>query len=236
MIFKSKYKIYQKSKKIIDAFPKRILRFKRTKWKFLKKSYRYASKRKRFCNFNCKTVLRGRKFIRMKYKYKDSLLTKIHLMQMFGNGYNIKQAKKDLSKSTDFSKTYNILLVKQLFRLDILLWKLHVFGTLSESITSINKHLILVNDMSVAPTYFLKTGDVIKLNYDLDFPKIKVILGKRRASKYRFFPKVYPFVEFDFYLGYIIILKDFKDVSLDESSFFVSKPIRYNKFYDYISK
>lgn len=234
MTHTSKYKIYQKSKKVVDIFPKRLLRFKRTKWKFLKKSYRYINKRRRFCDFTRKLVLRGRKFIRMKRKYKDSLLTKIQIMQMFGNHYNIKQARKDFKKSTDFSETYNILLIKQLFRLETLLWRLHIFGTLAESISSIYKHFILVNDKNVTPGYFLKKGDVIKLNHGIRCLDIKFLTRKKRFNKYRVFPKLYSFLEFDFYLGYIVILKDFNAVSLEESSFFVSKPIRYNKFYDYI--
>lgn len=235
-MIKSKYKIYQKSRKIIDLFPKRILRFKRTKWKFLKKSYRYASRRKRFCDFSSRAILRGKKFIRMKYTFKGLLLNKIQLMQMFGNAYNLKRAKKDLKKSTVFSQTHNILLIKQLFRLDILLWKLHIFGTLLESITSINKHFILVNNKPVTPEYFLKEGDVIKLDYKLNFPKIKYVLGKKRTGKYRFFPMLYPFVEFDFYLGSIVIIKNFEEVSFKESSFFISKSIRHSKLYNYIRR
>jgi ribosomal protein S4 len=230
----SKYKIYYISKKIIDQFPKRILNFKRSKWRIFRKRYKtlfLRRKRRHFSNYKFRIILKYQKKIRSKKIYKNSLLAKTQINQMFGHSLNKKNVKKQLYKSNMFISGLNSLLIKYLFRLDVLLWKVHIFSTIDEVKNFIKRGFILVNNQIVEPTYMLKTGDVIFLNYKKMSLSIKQIL-----RKFRFIPKIYSFIELNLYIGLIVILYNFENINFKEFSLFLDKPFNYSNYNHYLLK
>ncbi len=229
---KKKYNIYQKTSKILDFFPMRILRFKKTKWKKFKNLYRYSFLNKpTLNNFKYRTLLFNKKFIKIKLNYKNSLLAKRSLLQLYNKALKLKRIKKKFKTSIKFNKIQTNLFIEELFSLNILLWKLNIFNTVLESSNAINNKLIFVNNTSINSNYILKKGDIISLNYLKFIPRVDTILKTNKI-----FLKIYSFIDFDFYLGKILILKEYNTISLKEFNLIAPKLDLQNKFYNYINK
>ena len=144
----SKYKIYIKSNKIINCFPQRIRNFRRSKWKKFVIRNRFKSRRYKFLNFFSRALpKKKKKFIKMKKYNKDCLLTKNRLSQKFDNNYKFCVLKKDLLKNSNlkYLDLLNIILIKQNYYLNILLWRLCFFSSVNESSYCINNNFVLVN-------------------------------------------------------------------------------------------
>jgi len=157
---KKKYNIYQKTSKILDFFPTRILRFKKTKWKKFKNLYTYSSLNKPILNnFEYRTLLFNKKFIKIKFDYKTSLSAKTSLLQLYNKALKLKKIKKKFKTSIKFNKIQANLFIKELFSLNVLLWKLNVFNSVLESSNAINNKLIVVNNNFINSNYVLKKGD-----------------------------------------------------------------------------
>lgn len=234
MKFSAKYKIYLKSKKIIDTFPKRIFDFHRTKWKRFKRNYKLA-RRFYFINFSYRSVPKSKKSLKMKHYYKESLNLKTQVMQIFDNSFNSKLIKEQnlRKKNLLYQNSFGNLIIKHLYRLDILLWKLCFFNSVLESQKFINNKKIKVNDKFIKSNYFLKGGDIINLNSylmlnEIEFEIEKIFYRKFQAMNF------YSFIECDFYVGTIIITKDYEDLTLKDYSLIFPKSFNSSKFYNYI--
>lgn len=229
---KKKYNIYQKTSKILDFFPTRILRFKKTKWKKFKNLYKYCSLNKPILNnFEYRTFLFNKKFIKIKFNYKTSLSAKTSLLQLYNKALKLKKIKKKFKTSIKFNKIQTNLFIKELFSLNVLLWKLNVFNSVLESSNAINNKLIVVNNNFINSNYVLKKGDIISLNYLKFMPRVDTILKTNKV-----FLKIYSFIDFDFYLGKILILKEYNTISLKEFNLIAPKLDLQNKFYNYLNK
>jgi hypothetical protein len=218
----ARYKIYIKSNKITNLFPQRLKYFYRTKWrKFISKN-RYRIRRYRFINLFFRTFARKKKrFVRMKRYYKQSLLDKNCLLQNFDNSYRLLLLKKDLLKSNNFkySDILKLTLIKQNYYLNIFLWRLLFFKTTNEASYCINNNFVQVNGVFVTPNYFLKSGDIITFKKDTFF------YLKKNFRSYKLLRTLYSFVEIDYYLFSIVVIKDFDEFTIDDFCFFLPNTI-----------
>jgi ribosomal protein S4 len=218
----SKYKIYIKSGKIINLFPQRIKFFYRTKWKKFVIKNRHSTRRYKFFNYFFRTFSRKRKkFIRMKKYYKQSVLDKNCLLQNFDNSYKLLSLKKDLKRSNKLKYTdlLNLVLIKQNYYLTILLWRLFFFSSTNEATQFINNGYVLVNGIPVKSNYFLKSGDIISFKSNI------ISNFKKNLKTYKLVRTLCSFVEIDYYLGHMVIIKDFKNLVIDDFSFFLCNSI-----------
>ena len=218
----ARYKIYIKSNKIINLFPNRIRYFHRTKWKkFISKNHSRI-RRYKFVNLFFRTFARKkRKFIRMQRYYKQSLLEKNCLLQKFDNSYKLSLLKKDLVKSNSlkYSDILKLTLIKQNYYLNIFLWRLFLFTTANEASYYINNNFVQVNGVFVTPNYFLRSGDIITFKKDISF------YLKKNFRSYRLLRTLCSFIEIDFYLLNVVVIKNFDEFTIDDICFFLSNPI-----------
>lgn len=246
----SKFKIYLKAGNVLDLFPRRIKRFHRTKWKFIVKKFRrklrttnsvlkqkykrrpkYIKKRKRsfrFLKVSSPTFLK-KKIFRMKKYLKESIRSKNKFLQVFDNSFKPSILKKDLSKEKKVNnkEILKLLLIKQIYFINVLLWKLHFFSSSNEASSYVDNNHIKVNGKKVRSNYFLKLGDVLEFE-DL---ALKLRL-KQNLHKYIKLRKVYPFVEIDYYTCTVIIVKNYDDFIVDDLSLFFPKKINTSSTYN----
>lgn len=222
MKLKVRYQVLIKSKKIIDNYPKRIKLFYRVKWKKFITRNRYKIRRYKFKNFFIRSFSKKRyRFIRMKKYYKQSMIRKIRLQQMYNNSYNFKKLEKYLikSKSLSYIDLLTNILAFNLFFLEILLWNMHFYKTTYEARYNIDMGFVLVNNKKVQANYFLKLGDIITFtNKTIDF--------KTNFKKYKLFEKFHSYVEFNLYTLTIVVVKDFTNFNLDDYACAFSRPVR----------
>jgi hypothetical protein len=93
----SKYKLYKTSKFILSTFYYRILRFKRTKWSFLKREI------KNIIRFKKKSLrLARKKAFKYKYKYKSKFFAKKNIQKkpvILRKKKKLKKKKKNYKRN-----------------------------------------------------------------------------------------------------------------------------------------
>lgn len=202
-----KYKIYSKLTLFKDVFPKtRILKFKSTKWKKVQKLLRIKKKRRyTYLKSNLNTFLTRKRVTNLKRYYKESLLLKKSIHTFYGRTLSLKFFRKLLNNKIKSYKKYIFLcFLRPLFQLDILLWKSGFFQTTFATHQGILAGQILVNKQVVGFNYKVKVGDVIYLE---SFPNLQVVKS---------LVKMCSFIEIDYYLKRIIILKTFNELDISE--------------------
>lgn len=230
-----KYQIYLKSRLIIDSFPKRILRFKRSKWKFFR-FFKNLKKRKRykFINYFSPTVSKNRnRLIKMKWYFNNCRLSKIKMLQLYDFSYNFKKANKDLKflKKLKYKDLFKYLIFKQLYRLDVILWKLNIYSSTFEARQAIQNRYVLVNNKTFSNTYLIKMGDIVKLSEKKYSFKLRQIL-----NTFKLYPKYYSFLEFDPYIGVFVVIKNFHDCILDDITLTLPNKIHFNYIFNFFRR
>ena len=229
MRLNNKYTKFVKLNKLPFLFPKRILNFKRSKWKNCQKRVYFQSKKTLKLKNPLIYQLPSRTVEKVKNYYRDGLSLKTVLMLFFDQSVNISFFKKELS--SHFNKSLKELLInifiKPCFRVDILLWKLNFFKSSFFASQYINEGKILINSKRVKSNYFLKKGDMVSFkseNVDLFFKFLNSKL------------QIYSFVEVDTYLKKIILIKDLKEFSNEDLNLMVQFFFNTNKLKDYLLK
>jgi len=217
-----RYKTIIKSKRIIGNFPRRIKLFRRIKWKQFISRNKYRIYRYKFKNFFIRSFSKKRyRFVRMKKYYKQSILQKIRLQQIYNNAYHFKQTKKKLrtTKTLGYVDLLTNIMGRNLFYLDILLWNTYFFVSTYEARYNIEVGHVLVNGKKVKSTYFLKVGDVITF-------KNRIVNFRKNFKKYKIFSKFHSYIEIDYYIPSIVIVKNFIDFNIDDYTLIFSRPFR----------
>jgi ribosomal protein S4 len=156
----------------------KIHRFKRRKLNLYRQSYRV----KKLKNTS---RIRYRKRVRFITNHSIALNTKYNIVKYFNSSFNIKLIKKDI-KSLRLYTRFNFLksiLVRQLYKIDILLWRLKVCPSTAVARQLIFSKQITINDNYVKPTYFVKKGDIIKFfpyRFGFFLPHPKKIIKKKK--------------------------------------------------------
>jgi len=227
----SKYKIYKQLKYIpIDNLPSRILKFKRPCWKIVQKLNTKAliktrTVRKKVFSNNTTFLNSVKKWYQLNKKFSVNLLLKRQYYQQFGFALGLKFFKKYIFlKNSKISKSLvSYFLIKPKFRLDILLYFLNFFSSISMAQQEIIKKKISVNNTVVFPNYFLKKGDVI--TFDRKFINSVQINVKK---------KVFSFLEIDYYTKTIVIIKSLDELTENDICTMDTKYFEVKKLFDNI--
>lgn len=213
----SKYKALKKNKILMYSFPYKILKFKSSKWKLYKKTFKKVLKR----NFLYNSLLgcvKSKTWDRKRLFFRKSLQLKRNLQQIFDNTFNFNFIKKILFKSKKKNlNSYNIIklsIVNLGFRLDILLTRLFFFSNIFEARKAIKSGRVLVNNKIINTVCFLNKGDTVSLinNQSIN----KDILDKEFKSSI-----FYPFVEIDYYIKKFTIIKNKNELNKNELNLFI---------------
>jgi hypothetical protein len=240
----AKYTSYPKN--IPNVIPFKLLKFKSSKWKKIKKiiknKIKIFKKRKQSSFFlkkrNRLLLLKKTRFFFFygfriqkrtmpnfnKY-YKNCLITNRIIRQLFSN----RSLKFEIS-----SKNYNICFanyfIKQFFKPEVLLSKLSFFNSSEEALQNLSNGSVLINFEKKKSNYILKSGDIITLsNKKINFFLFQKIIEKNYFFKRKFFS----FLEVDYITGTIIILKDFSTLNSFDFNLFFTFFINIEQFKNY---
>lgn len=214
---------------------KRNLMFK-IKYSYLKQKFFFKKNFKNFFfHFNRLNISH---FIsRSRFFFKNLLFMKSIVLKYFSGVFKIKKFKK-ISITSIYKNHLISMFIKPEFRLDILLWRLYFFKSPFLARFAFQKNLININSNSVNSFYFLKYHysrclkgfELISLNH-----KIKYSF-KKNLNLYIKSLNLSTFLEIDYYLGNIIIVKYLNTLSFRDINSLLKEPLCVYKFKDYILK
>lgn len=177
MIFKKKNRFRPLYKQFINLYEnvqnrKKILNFKKQKWKKFISSIKYKSKRyKKFKSYSQTQYIVSKypvKWNSYKKNYKKTLQTYKKFKLMYGN-FSKKKIKNLILKTFEKHKNNNInTFFLFLFerRLDIILYKAKFSTSIRTARQLISHGKIFVNYNKIrSQSYLLKTGDIISIDY-----------------------------------------------------------------------
>ena len=236
MVFRKTYKSYSQLKTFIYIVPSlRILKFKRTKWKSLQKNLKFFfsfllfRKRKKSISDTSKfpnNFLYIYSFVkenRVKSFYKISIELKNSIYAFFNQKVSTGYYKKILKKKLDDRKQLFLeILIKPFFQLEILLWKLSLFKTISEIKQALVYKQIKINNFFILNNIVLKKGDIISLVQN------KLMKSKKMPTF------LWSFVEIDYYSNTIIIIKDLTEFDVSIIPILIPEIINLGLLIDYI--
>jgi len=223
-LFNKTYKTYSKQSIFAECYSfKKILRFKRSKWKSTKRSLKQW-KNWKLKIFDLKKVsVKSRPFPKVRKTYSTGLMLRRSLGHYTGDSINLKFLKKYC-----YEKNPSMLglLIKPLYKVDILLWKLQWYKSIQEVRQDIRNRLICVNNSRLIQPCFLERGDMITfLN---DRPYIR--------NLFRVKPFFYSFCEVDYYSQTIIIIKNQKDFLSRDILLLFKKNVNVKHLFYYLRK
>lgn len=219
MRFLNKYKLHENAASADWKLPKRVLKFKRTKWVKIKKKtrvfrFKWEDNRKIWLKpvyvNHIKISVRRRYYAKKFFKAQQQ--AKKYLASLFENSF--KYNKKE--KFKDRNSIVSSYIIKPIFRIDLLLWYLFFFNSSAEARNFVSGKNVLINSKIVRPNYELKKGDVISFNLNADYADKNNY--KKITKKYKKSRKFFPFLEYDYYTNNIIVLKNWNELSQDELS------------------
>lgn len=208
-IFK-KYKNWSKiNVNVSSFFPLRILKFKKTKWKKIKKVLLKA-RSKCFFSDHAVQVVPTKTWDRIKNYYKTQLRFNLSLKKRYD--CNLQGGKKGISNE----KSYIINnFIRNEYRLDVLLYTLNFFTSIYQARQSIKNGLVLINNKpSMSENVALIQGDIICLLRD------KHNLPQTTKKELKF-----SFLEIDYYTQTFIILKNLNTINYQDIIYNFSEKI-----------
>jgi len=226
MRYLNKYKNFTNTFSISNTIPARVFNFKRPKWKRVQTSLQKKSNNIKVFLNNSIIKSKYRSWDKLKNYFKEGLLIKNSLVNLFDQSVSLKFFKRGL-KYKNFTKLKDHFLfnfIKLNFRLDILLWKLSFFSSSFHASQAIMSGKIFINNKKIYSTnnIFLKEGDVIFID---DF--------STRISPFHS-ELFFSILEVDYYTKTIIFTKDIDSLNFKDLIFFVKTYLSLKKFKDYV--
>lgn len=223
-------------------YVKKLLKF--SKWNILRnlliiaREKRKKMKRRTILKQNKKSDLtitntlllkKPRYWGRIKSSYRNSVKLKRNLYSLFDNSVTNSFFKKSLALKKNFSteEIIRICLLKLEFRLDILLWRLNFFSSSFQARQSISENEIIINNKKVLGNIFLKKGDIIYFNTSKSLTQFKI---NNFLNNYSINEVFQTFIEVDYYSKTIVIIKDFKDLNVEDLNILMPKHFDIKKF------
>jgi len=208
MLTPKKYKAFSKLQFFLFTFKtsyKKIINFKRSKWKRLKARLNsplfLRLKRSFFFNNFIFTFLK-RKDGKLNLAYKQSLMLRRAITFFFGGSFSLKYFKKIFKKNMLYKEYVIMCLVKPFFNLHMILWKGGFITSYSAVKQLVETGQILVNNKKVTTNIILKEGDIINYTAVKNIIKPNLILNS--------------FLEFDLYSKKIYVIKNYKHFSIED--------------------
>ena len=196
-VFK-KYKSW--SKITSSSFPLRIIKFKKTKWKKIKKILLRTKNNFLFSDHSIQ-VLQSKTWDRIKNYYNNRILLRLKLKQR----YDYKFSKlKNYSNEKEFL-TKNFL--KKEYRLDLILYNLKFFLSLYQAKQYIKNGFVSVNNVIIkSENVILWKGDIIKVSDKKTNCWNKIV--KKEL--------IFSFLEVDYYTKTFVIIKDLNNINFQD--------------------
>jgi len=195
-----------------------------------KKNFKkFKIKQKGFSN-NLSLQVFFKRWFKLKKKYSENLRLKRITSQIFDSSIKNLFFKTELKKknSNSLNKQFCQILIKPIFKINILLTKLFFFTSVYEANKVLQNKQVLLNGRSVRePNVFLKKGDIITFS---EFSFKKLIHTLNSSSFFSFF---YNFVEIDHYSKTIILLKDYDSLSNEDINLIYKKYLNIKYFINY---
>jgi len=193
-IFK-KYKSWSKTN-ASSFFPLRILKFKKTKWKKIKKNLLRTKNNSFFYNYTT-TLIRTKTWDRVKSYYKNRLLLALNLKQRYD--YKPQNQGLFLYEKTFYLENF----IKNEYQIDVIVYTLNFFSSVYEARQSIKNGCVIINNqINRSDRVILSKGDVILIK------KKKNELPQRVKKEFKF-----SFLEVDYYTQTIVVLKNLRDIN-----------------------
>jgi len=190
---------------------------------------KFKIKQKGFSN-NLSVQVFFKRWFKLNKKYSENLRLKRITSQIFDSSIRNLFFKAELKKkkSNSLNKQFCKILIKPLFKINILLTKLFFFTSVYEANKVLQNKKVLLNGSLVRqPNVFLKKGDLITFS---EFSFKKLIHTLNSSSFFSFF---YNFVEIDHYSKTIILLKDYDSLSNEDINLIYKKYLNIKYFINY---
>lgn len=225
-----KYKQYSKNKELSANIPSRILRFNRPKWKFFQKKLEQLNKP--LGSFVNPLVRKAsdRYWDKSTDYFRDGIQLKRYLINSYDASIKTSFLKKGSGKKKTVKSLLLNFLVKPVYRVDILLSRLHLFYSLYQTRQFIKYGIVLVNDKKVDISYILKKGDVISFNLKKVYKHLKF---KGISTNFLNNNAIYSFIELDLYTNSLVILKDINELTQGDLNLLVTDYFDLYKLINY---
>ena len=220
MRLQKKYKKFSKLTHIFKTFPKKILKFHRTKWKKIKE----LALKNKINLWATKTTLMTKKWSTYKLKYSRGVELKTFFDCLLDKAFSMLFFKKlkNLNKKCNINSDNAIYFLKPHYRIDMFLWHLNFFSSSYQARQMIKNTKTIVNGKKVHQNYFLKKDDIIFFDSLIYHTKsiFNLLLDKTLNNT-----KILSFAEIDYYTNTVIIFKNYdelteKNIILFESQFY----------------
>ena len=154
---------------------------------------------------------------RLKKTFTSKLHTRKYLFSIYDKSIKIASDKKEKQRLN----TVNAILTKPLFRLDILLWYLKFFVSVSASRQCINRGTVFINNKSSKSNYFIKRGDILTFKMPADLYKLNHF--QKIEKKFLDIRHFFPFMEYDYYTNSFIVLKSWNELTSNDLTILFSE-------------
>lgn len=154
--------------------------------------------------------------------YKETKILKKYLESLYG--YPVKIKRKQSPYVNYKIDAYRYYILRHWLRVDVLLWYLNLFPSTYETRQYINNQSILVNGKKIKGNYYLKKGDIITidLNVNLNSYNRFTILKNKYVNDIN----IFPFLEFDYFTNTIVVLKNYNELTYEDMSWLIDKNIQ----------
>jgi len=240
MQFFKRYKKYGTITSFVRYCPKRILTFKRPKWKKIQvigdplvfnKKQKRIKKKSLSSRFNDNSLIKNfstTSWQKLKLAYLEGLNFKNAFYLYFNHALTTTFFKSLFYKNKKIKviAIFAIFILKPLFFLEILLWKLNFFSSVYQARQAIKSKKIRINDLFIKSNCILRKGDIVTM-----LESIPIECSFKKTQTFDLFSI---FFEIDYYTNTIILIKDFTDFSRQDFCSLAFEPIRCKTFLDYI--
>ena len=194
----NKYKSWSKVN-TSGFFPLRILKFKKTKWRGVKKLLLKVKNKNLFLDHTIRGI-QSKTWERIKNYYKNKLRYNLSLKQRYD--YKLPNQKEYSKEKTFFLKNY----VKNEYRVDFLLYSLNLFASVYQARQYIKNGCVLVNNkLSTKELRLLRQGDIVSV-LKINNNQPPVLRKELRFS----------FLEVDYYTQTIVVLKNLTNINMQD--------------------
>ena len=209
---------------------KNILFYLRRKYNTKNSKYFFKKSLKNFF-FSFKFINISHFLSRSRFFFKNLLFMKSTILKYFNGCFSIKFFKK-IYLTSFYKENLTSIFIKPEFRLDILLWRLNFFTSPYLARFAFQKKLIFVNNNSIFSFYSIKQHfkrclvgiQLISLKSNL------IYFFRKNINHFKKSIYIPTFIETDYYLGNVIILKNLENLNFNDINSILKEPLNFYSF------